>query len=103
MNNTIDYLIIGEFIKKKLSVIVSCYNGEDSIPLFYKEINKVSKKMKDLNFGFIYIDEGSFDKTLDVIKNLVKNDKRVHFIFFSRNFGKEANYVCWIKIFKRFV
>lgn len=77
-------------MKKKLSVIVSCYNEEKALPLFYKEINKISKKMKELDFEFMFVNDGSKDKTLEIIKNLSNKDKRVRFISFSRNFGKEA-------------
>ena len=77
-------------MKKLLSVIISCYNEEESIPLFYKEINKVSKEMNYLNFEFIFVNDGSKDNTLNIVKKLTKKDKRVKFISFSRNFGKEA-------------
>lgn len=76
--------------KKLLSVIVSCYNEEESIPLFYKEINKVSKEMDYLDFEFIFVNDGSSDKTLEVVKKLNNKDKRVRYVSFSRNFGKEA-------------
>lgn len=74
----------------KISVIVPCYNEEESLPLFYKEINKVINKMKEVSFELIFIDDGSSDKTLDIIKKLSKDDKNVRYISFSRNFGKEA-------------
>ena len=74
----------------KISVIVPCYNEEESIFLFYKEINKVIKKMKDVSFELIFIDDGSSDKSLDIIKELSKSDKDIRYISFSRNFGKEA-------------
>lgn len=77
-------------MKKKLSIIVPCYNEEESIPYFYKEINKISKKMDYLNFEVIFIDDGSNDKTINIIKKLNKKDKSVHYISFSRNFGKES-------------
>ena len=76
--------------KKLLSVIVSCYNEEETVPLFYEEINKVSEKMDYLDFEFIFVNDGSKDKTLDILKKLHKNDKRVKYYSFSRNFGKEA-------------
>ncbi len=76
---------------KKLSVIVPCFNEEESIPLFYKEINKVSKNMKYVSFEFIFVNDGSMDKTLEVIKKIRKKDNRVRYISFSRNFGKEAS------------
>lgn len=76
--------------KEKISVIVSCYNEEESIPLFYKEMNAVSKKMDNVDFEFMFVDDGSKDNTLVELKKLAKKDKRVRFISFSRNFGKEA-------------
>ena len=75
---------------KKLSVIVSCFNEEGSLPLFYKEINAISKKMKYLEFEFIFVNDGSIDGTLSVIKKFRNRDKRVRYLSFSRNFGKEA-------------
>jgi len=77
-------------MKKMLSVIVPCYNEEEVLPLFYKEIKKISKRMDELNFEFILVDDGSWDNTLEVIKKLRKRDKRVRYVSFSRNFGKEA-------------
>jgi len=74
---------------KKISIIVPCYNEEPAIPYFYEEINKVSKDMKT-NFEFIFVNDGSKDKTIEVIKKYAKKDKRVKYINFSRNFGKEA-------------
>lgn len=76
--------------KDLISIIVPCYNEEESLPIFYKEINKISKEMKNVNFEFLFINDGSKDKTLDILKKYAKKDKRVRFISFSRNFGKEA-------------
>ena len=75
---------------EKISVVVPCYNEEKTIPIFYKEMNKVMDKMKKLDFELIFVDDGSSDSTLEVCKNLAKEDKRVKFLSFSRNFGKEA-------------
>lgn len=76
--------------KNKISIIVPCYNEEESLPLFYEEINKVSLRMKNVIFEFLFINDGSVDSTLDILKKLAKSDKRVRYISFSRNFGKEA-------------
>ena len=76
--------------KDKISIIVPCYNEEESLPLFYDEINKVSLRMKNVIFEFLFINDGSVDSTLDILKELAKSDKRVRYISFSRNFGKEA-------------
>ena len=77
-------------MKKLLSVVVSCYNEEAAIPYFYDEIVKTAKEMKEVNFEFIFVNDGSKDKTLEILKDLAKKDKRVKFVSFSRNFGKEA-------------
>ena len=76
---------------EKISVIVSCYNEEEALPLFYEEIVKVAKKMnKKVDFEFLFVNDGSKDKTLEILRSLAKKDKRVRYISFSRNFGKEA-------------
>lgn len=75
---------------EKISIVVPCYNEEKSLPLFYDAINKVSKKVKKLDFELLFVNDGSSDNTLDVCKKLAKKDKRVKYISFSRNFGKEA-------------
>lgn len=75
---------------EKISIIVPCYNEEDALPIFYKHINNVSKEMKKIDFEILLINDGSRDKTLEVARSLAKEDKRVRYISFSRNFGKEA-------------
>ena len=75
----------------KISVIVSCYNEEESLPLFYKEMERVRKQdFKEADFEYIFVNDGSKDKTLQEMKELRKKDKKVRYISFSRNFGKEA-------------
>jgi glucosyltransferase len=73
-----------------ISVIVPCFNEQESLPFFYEEINKVSIQMNALSFEFIFVDDGSKDNTLSVIKEYASKDERVKYISFSRNFGKEA-------------
>lgn len=75
---------------EKISVIVPCYNEEETINYFYKEITKIAEKLKKYEFEFLFIDDGSRDNTLEIIKKLSSTDKRVRYISFSRNFGKEA-------------
>ncbi len=75
---------------KKISVIVPCYNEQESLHAFYKEAKRVFSSMKDVAFELLFIDDGSKDKTIEIIKELSKNDDIVHYISFSRNFGKEA-------------
>ena len=74
----------------KISIIVPCYNEEDSIPIFFKEVNKVMKKMKQVKFELLFINDGSIDNTLKELRSLAKSNKEVKYISFSRNFGKEA-------------
>ena len=76
-----------------ISVVVPCYNEQESLPLFYTEITRVSEEMSqknDVEFEFLFINDGSRDKTLELLRELAENDKRVRYISFSRNFGKEA-------------
>lgn len=76
-----------------ISIIVPCYNEEESLPLFYDVIVKQAELMKnkfDTDFEFIFVNDGSRDNTLDTIKSLSQKDERVKYISFSRNFGKEA-------------
>ena len=73
---------------EKLSIVVPCYNEEESIPYFYEEIKKVKKELK-IELELIFVNDGSKDDTLKTIKDLTK-DKEVKYISFSRNFGKEA-------------
>lgn len=77
-------------MRKKISVIVSCYNEEESLPLFYEEMRKVMEEMSQNDFELIFVNDGSRDNTLKEIKELRAKDKRVRYISFSRNFGKEA-------------
>lgn len=76
--------------KKLLSILVPCYNEEESLPLFYDAIVKIAEEMTDLKHEFIFINDGSKDGTLNIAKEYHRKDPRVRFISFSRNFGKEA-------------
>lgn len=77
---------------EKISVVVSCYNEEKALPLFYKEIERVRKQDFEniVDFEYIFVNDGSKDKTLDIIKQLRAIDDKVRYVSFSRNFGKEA-------------
>ena len=77
---------------EKISVIVSCYNEEQALPLFYEEMERVRKQDFEniAEFEYIFINDGSKDKTLEIIKGLREKDSKVRYVSFSRNFGKEA-------------
>lgn len=78
---------------KIISLVVPCYNEEESIPLFYEETQRVfaqSFPQPEYLPEYVFVDDGSSDNTLDVIRSLAQSDPRVHYVSFSRNFGKEA-------------
>ena len=74
----------------KISVIVSCFNEEKALPLFYKEMEKQIKNFQNVEFEYIFVDDGSSDNTLKIMKDLHQKDSKVRYISFSRNFGKES-------------
>ena len=74
-----------------ISIVVPCYNEEETIPLFMNAVYIATEKMKnDIEFEYVFIDDGSADGTMEVVQDLIKKDSRIKFISFSRNFGKEA-------------
>lgn len=73
----------------KLSLIVPCYNEQEALPIFYNETVKVLKNIS-CEYELIFVNDGSKDNTLNILKNLAANDSSVIYISFSRNFGKEA-------------
>lgn len=73
----------------KISIVVPCYNEEEMLEIFYNKINEVSENI-NAEFELIFVDDGSKDKTLDIVREFSQKDNRVRFISFSRNFGKEA-------------
>lgn len=75
---------------EKISVVVPCYNEEEAIPYFYKEICVVEKNMSEFEFEIIFVDDGSKDQTLKIAKGFAEVDNQIKYISFSRNFGKEA-------------
>lgn len=80
----------------KLSVIVPCYNEEQSLPLFFPELKKYTQTL-DCETEVIFVNDGSKDKTIEVIKKLKENNKEIKAISFSRNFGKEAGILAGLK------
>lgn len=74
-----------------ISIVVPCFNEQESMPIFYNKISEIEKQMKDkTRFEIIFVDDGSTDNTLQVAKKLHETDDKVKYISFSRNFGKEA-------------
>lgn len=85
---------------KKISIIIPCYNEEEAIPIYYEEMKKIMKKMKKVSFELIFVNDGSKDKTLEILRNLSKKDKKVRYVSFSRNFGKEAGILAGLEYSK---
>lgn len=77
-------------MKKIISVVVPCYNEEEVIKDFYTEIIKVFEELKNYKYELVFINDGSNDKTLEILKRLKIVDKNIKIISFSRNFGKES-------------
>lgn len=69
--------------------MIPCYNEEDSLHALYTELSKVIEPIKDYSFEILFINDGSHDNTLQIIKELYRNDRRISYIDLSRNFGKE--------------
>lgn len=76
--------------KKILSLVVPAYNEEEAIPIFYEEASRVTAGMSGVDIEYLFVDDGSRDRTLQVLRELAAKDERVHYVSFSRNFGKEA-------------
>lgn len=73
-----------------ITCVVPCYNEEPVLDRFYSEITRIAGEMADIEFEFLFIDDGSKDGTLRKLHELAGVDSRVHYVSFSRNFGKEA-------------
>ena len=74
----------------KMSIVVPCYNEEAALPVYYGEICRVMDEMPELEFEIIFVDDGSADGTLGILKEMNATDGRCRYLSFSRNFGKEA-------------
>lgn len=74
----------------KITAVVPCYNEQEALGLFYEELNRVTAEMRDCEFEILFVNDGSKDRTLELMKGLAEKDGRVKYISFSRNFGKEA-------------
>lgn len=76
-------------MKKRVSILVPCFNEEDSLSLFYNETKAVMDALSQYDWELLFINDGSIDHTLDILKKLYEDDKRVSYIDLTRNFGKE--------------
>lgn len=76
--------------REKISLVIPCYNEAEVLPYFYQEFARVAAEIRDTDIEIIFVDDGSKDATLEIIKGLAQKDERIKYISFSRNFGKEA-------------
>lgn len=74
---------------KKISIIIPAYNEEESLPILYDRIKKLMESMNNYAFEILFVNDGSKDKTIEIIKQIREEDKRICYVDFSRNFGKE--------------
>ena len=74
---------------KKISVIIPAYNEEESLPLLYERMEKLMDSMENYEFEILFVNDGSKDKTIEIIKQMRQEDNRICYVDFSRNFGKE--------------
>ena len=74
---------------KKISIIIPAYNEEDSLPYLYERLTKLIDDIKNYEFEILFVNDGSKDKTLEIIKEYRKKDNRFAYVNLSRNFGKE--------------
>ena len=75
---------------EKITVIVPCWNEEEALPIYYEEMCKIRQKMKPVEIELLFVDDGSTDHTLSIVKQFYLRDKQCKYLSFSRNFGKEA-------------
>ena len=76
--------------EREISIVVPCYNEAPALPHLYTELTALKQKLPGVSFEFVLVDDGSTDGTRDVIRDLSEKDADVRYVFFSRNFGKEA-------------
>ena len=74
---------------KKITIIIPAYNEEESLPLLYDRLEELMKNMENYDFEILFVNDGSKDKTIEIIKDFRKKDERICYVDFSRNFGKE--------------
>jgi len=77
-------------MKKSITLIVPCYNEEASLPIFYEAVCDVAKSLENYDVSLLLVNDGSKDRTLEIMRELAQKDSRVRYLSFSRNFGKEA-------------
>lgn len=83
--------------KELISLIVPCYNEQEMIPIFIIEIEKIMAQLPEVTFEYVFVNDGSKDRTLEVLKQEALKNPRLRYLSFSRNFGKEAGLYAGLK------
>lgn len=83
-------------IDEKISLIVPCYNEEESLPYFYEEFSKLSRQLSFYKFEVIFINDGSKDHTLQILKEFAAQDNRIKYISFSKKLWKRGSNLRWL-------
>lgn len=73
-----------------ISIVIPCFNEEEALPVYYGEMCRIMEEMADVQFELLFVDDGSADRTLGILKEMNESDARCRYLSFSRNFGKEA-------------
>jgi glucosyltransferase len=83
-----------------ISTIIPCYNEEKVLQVLFDKLHSIAELMPEVSFEYIFVDDGSKDETLSIIRGFARDDSRVKYISFSRNFGKEAAMLAGMKMAK---
>ena len=75
--------------KKLVSILIPCYNEVESLPHLYEEVCKVMETLTQYEWELLFVNDGSQDKTMAIIRDLSVKDERISYVDLSRNFGKE--------------
>ncbi|MCX4269638.1 MAG: glycosyltransferase family 2 protein [Lachnospiraceae bacterium] len=86
-----------KYQKKTVDIVVPCYNEEEVLHMFYQETQKILDTIEDYQFRYLFIDDGSRDKTLFILRELAASHPHISYLSFSRNFGKEAGIYAGLK------
>lgn len=81
---------------KKITIIIPAYNEEEALPILYERTKKLMKDMEKYEFELLFVNDGSKDRTIEIIKKLRQEDNRINYVDFSRNFGKEIAMIAGI-------
>lgn len=77
----------------RISIVVPCFNEEEALPVYYREMKRVMGELSEVSFEILFVDDGSSDKTLEILKQLNAKDGRCEYLSFSRKLWKRSSYI----------